>query len=124
MRYCASPALSQERLSRVSDERPDYSLKKPTADGRTELDLMPLELLDRLSYLITPPRVHKHRYYGVLSPNAKLRRAVIETAGPSGVTLQVLQEAQQAMGLEEGLPEPATGARFRKTAVSGEGAAQ
>ncbi len=37
-----------------------YSLKKSTIDGRTEIYLTPLELLDRLS---------------------KLRRAVIETAG-------------------------------------------
>jgi len=46
-------------------------------DGRSELVLTPLELLDRLSSLITPPRVHKHRYCGVLAPNARLRQAVI-----------------------------------------------
>ncbi len=56
--------------------------------------LTPLELLDRLSKLITPPRAHKHRYCGV-APNAKLRKAVIETAGPSGATLQLLTEARQ-----------------------------
>ncbi len=117
VRYCARPALSQERLGLVSDELLVYSLKKPTIDGRTEIYLTPLELLVRLSKLITPPRVHKHRYCGVLAPNAKLRRAVIETAGPSGATLQVLQEAQQAMGLEEELSEPATGDRFRKSAA-------
>ena len=53
-----------------------YSLRTPTMDGRTELILTPLELLDRLAHLVTPPRIHKHRYYGVLAPNAKLRRAV------------------------------------------------
>jgi len=42
---------------------------------------------------------------------------VIETAGPSGATLQVLREAQQAMGLQEGLSEPATDMGFRKTAA-------
>ncbi len=46
---------------------------------------------------------------GVLAPNAKLRQAVIESAGPSGATLQVLQEAQQKIGLEEGVAEPASG---------------
>ncbi|MBU8871296.1 MAG: transposase, partial [Gemmatimonadales bacterium] len=71
-----------------------YSLPKPTIDGKTELVLTPLELLDRLSKLITPPRIHKHRYCGVLAPNAKLRKAVIETAGPSGATLQLLTEAR------------------------------
>ncbi len=43
VRYCARPALSQERLGRVSDEMLVYSLKRPTLDGRTELYLTPLE---------------------------------------------------------------------------------
>jgi hypothetical protein len=73
--------------------------------------------LDRLSKLITPPRVHKHRYCGVLAPNAAARRAVIATAGPSGATLQVLQEAEQKMGLQEEQPEPGAGDRFRQTAA-------
>ena len=73
-------------------------------DGRTELVLTPLELLDRLSKLITPPRIHKHRYCGVLAPNAKLRKAVIETAGPSGATLQLLTEARDKMEIDQ--PDP------------------
>ena len=70
--------------------------------GRTELILTPLELLDRLAHLISPPRIHKHRYCGVLAPNARLRRAVTETAGPAGATLQLLQEARDKMGLLAG----------------------
>lgn len=46
-----------------------------------------------------PPRLHKHRYYGVLAPRANLRRAVVQTAGPAGATLQLLREAEQKMGL-------------------------
>ena len=42
---------------------------------------------------------------------------MIETAGPAGATLQVLQDAQQKMGLEEAVTEPASGDRFRKTAA-------
>lgn len=68
-------------------------------DGRTELVLTPLELLDKLAHLVTPPRLHKHRYCGVLAPNAKLRRAVTESACPAGATLQLLQDAQSRMGL-------------------------
>jgi hypothetical protein len=30
-----------------------------------------------LSRLIPPPRVHRHRYHGVLAPNARLRQQVI-----------------------------------------------
>ena len=78
VRYCARPALSQERLGRAGDELLVYSLKRPTLDGRTEIYLTPLELLDRLAQLITPPRIHMHRYCGVLAPNANLRQAVIE----------------------------------------------
>jgi len=36
--------------------------------------------LEWLAHLVTPPRIHKHRYCGVLAPNAKLRRAVTELA--------------------------------------------
>ena len=32
-------------------------LRKPILDGRTELILTPPELLDRLAYLVTPPRI-------------------------------------------------------------------
>ena len=114
VRYCARPPLSQERLGRVDDQMLVYSLRKATVDGRTEIYLTPLELLDRLAKLITPPRIHKHRYCGVLAPNARLRGAVIESAGPAGATLQVLQEAREKMGLQEVDPsgtEPTSGIR-------------
>ncbi len=68
-------------------------------DGRTELLLTPQDLLDRPARLVTPPRRHKHRYCGVLAPNAKLRAAVTASAGPAGSTLQVLQEARRKMAL-------------------------
>jgi hypothetical protein len=118
VRYCARPPLSQERLGRVDDETLVYSLRKPTLDGRTELYLTPLELLERLSKLITPPRVHKHRYCGVLAPNAGLRRAVIESAGPAGATLQILQDAREQMGLGEAAsPAAEPPSRFARAAA-------
>jgi len=61
--------------------------------------------VERLSKLVTPPRVHKHRYCGVLAPNAKLRAAVIESAGPGGATLQLLENARRQMGLDD-TPDP------------------
>jgi hypothetical protein len=39
--------------------------------------LSPLEFLTALSRLIPPPWVHRHRYHGVLAPNARLRERVI-----------------------------------------------
>ena len=80
--------------------------------------LTPLELLDRLARLITPPRIHKHRYCGVLAPNARLRQAVVESAGPAGATLQVLQQARQKMELQDVDPADCGPAnRFRKSAA-------
>jgi len=46
VRYCARPPLAQERLSRIDDDHLIYRRRKPTIDGRTELILTPLELLD------------------------------------------------------------------------------
>lgn len=92
-------AIGSRRVRRKHRSSPVVRLRKPTVDGRTELILTPLELLDRLANLVTPPRRHKHRYCGVLAPNAKLRRAVIASAGPAGAVLQVLEEASEKMGL-------------------------
>ncbi len=49
-------------------------------DGRTSLQLTPLELIHRLGQLLTPPRKHRHRYYGVFAPNAPLRTSVAALA--------------------------------------------
>ncbi|MCU0735765.1 MAG: transposase [Methylotetracoccus sp.] len=37
--------------------------------------------MDQLAALIPPPRKHRHRYHGVLAPNAPLRNAVTAQAG-------------------------------------------
>jgi len=65
-----------------------------------QLALTPLELLERLSKLVPPPRAHKHRYCGILAPNARLRRAVVESAAPSGATVKIPEDAGRRMGLE------------------------
>jgi hypothetical protein len=75
LRYCARPPLALERIEQVNDERVVYRLPKPRRDGRTALSLTPLELIDHLVALIPPPRLHRHRYHGVLAPNAPLRLA-------------------------------------------------
>jgi putative transposase len=83
LRYCARPPFALERLHAPAgiaslasnDSRLVYRLSKPAPDGRTELRVSPLKLLERLARLIPPPRMHRHRYHGVLAPNAKLRAA-------------------------------------------------
>ena len=56
----------------------------PAPDGTTALSLTPLEFLERLAQLIAPPRIHRHRYHGVLAPNARLRYQVIALGREQG----------------------------------------
>ena len=82
LRYCARPAFARERLCRSANgEQLLYELPKPRPDGQIMLRLAPSELLDRLAVLIPPPRSHRHRYCGVLAPNARLRPMVTARAG-------------------------------------------
>jgi hypothetical protein len=76
LRYCARPPFALERLQQVDDQHITYHLPNAPHDGRTELSLTPLELIDHLAALIPPPRRHQHRYHGVLAPNSPLRDAV------------------------------------------------
>jgi hypothetical protein len=82
LRYCARPPLAAGHLQWVDahHEQLCYRLPKPLADGSTELILPALELLERLSAFIPPPRIHRHRYFGVLAPNAPLRPVVTALA--------------------------------------------
>jgi hypothetical protein len=61
LRYCARPPFALERLEQITDDQLVYRFPKPQPDGRTELRLTPLELLERLAALIPPPRLHRHR---------------------------------------------------------------
>lgn len=70
-----------ERLRQVDPEHPVYESLKPGPGGSVRLLVTPLELIDRLAALIPPPRRHRHRYYGVLAPNAPLRAVVTALAG-------------------------------------------
>jgi hypothetical protein len=96
VRYCARPPFALERLYAIEgsaslaspDSRLLYRFPKPDVNGRTEILLTPLDLLERLARFVPPPRVHRHRYHGVLAPNATLRPQVVAigrpaSAGPS-----------------------------------------
>jgi hypothetical protein len=97
-----------------------YRLNKPLADGRTCLTLTPLELLAKLAALIPPPRQHRVRYFGVLAPQAKLRQAVIATAGPGAALALQLREEAARMELdgdaEPLAPEPSQATRGERYA--------
>ena len=57
-----------------------YHLSEPDPDGRTELMLRPLELLERLAALVSPARLHRLRDYGVPAANSPLSVAVASLA--------------------------------------------
>jgi len=90
IRYCARPPFALERLHApdgiASLSSPDvrllYRFPKPTPDGRTQILLTPLQLLERLAAFVPPPRMHRNRYHGVLAPNATLRPAVVAIGRP------------------------------------------
>ena len=80
LRYCARPPFALDRLRELDPERLVYDPPKRGPGGSGPLLLTPLELLDRLATLVPPPRVHRHRYFGVLAPNSPLRAAVTALA--------------------------------------------
>jgi hypothetical protein len=70
LRYCARPPFALERLSELEPERFIYDNPKADPGARAALILSPLELLDRIAALVPPPRIHRHRYFGVLARTA------------------------------------------------------
>ncbi len=83
LRYCARPPFALDRLRALDPERLLYDASKPGPGGSRPQILTPLQLIDRLAALIPPPRVHRHRYFGVLAPNSPLRAAVTALALPA-----------------------------------------
>ena len=67
LRYRARPPFALERLRELDPERLLYDSAKPGPGGNSPLLLTPLELLDRIAAIVPPPRIHRHRYYGVLA---------------------------------------------------------
>ncbi len=121
VRYCARPPLSQERRGRLNEQTLVDSLRRPTVDGRTELQLTPIELLDRLTQLVTPSRLHKHRFCGVLALNATCRAAVTASAGPARASNALFQNQNRGQA-----PCAATwgrGPRVASTTIPHSGAA-
>ena len=70
MRRCARPPIALERLHQHDAEHLLYDIAKPRPDGPRAPLLTPLALLDKIAALVPPPRVHRHRYYGVPAPAA------------------------------------------------------
>ncbi len=86
LRYCARPPFALDRLRQLDGERLSYDNPKSGPGGSGPQILTPLELLDRLAAVVPPPRVHRHRYFGVLAPNSPLRTAVTALALAAATT--------------------------------------
>ncbi|MDX2506345.1 MAG: transposase [Gammaproteobacteria bacterium] len=83
LRYCARPPFALERIKQQPDGSLIYQLNKPLANGQTQLKLTSMELIDKLAALVPLPRIHHHRYYGVLASNSPFRASVTAMAGLS-----------------------------------------
>ena len=81
---------------------------EPMGDKRgakvDELHLTPLELIDRIAALVPPPRIHRHRYFGVLAPNSPLRAAVVAMALAAPMPVQQAAAQTVQTGTGEGVP--------------------
>ena len=86
LRYCARPPFALERLRELDPEHLLYASTETGPRRHGPQILTPLQLLDRLAALVPPPRVHRHRYFGVLAPNAPLRAAVTALAPATAPT--------------------------------------
>jgi len=80
LRYCARPPFALDRLRELDPDHLLYESTKQGPGGNGPQRLTPLELLDRLATLVPPPRIHRHRYFGVLAPNSPLRTALTALA--------------------------------------------
>jgi len=125
LRYCARPPFALERLHALGETpslaspeaRLLYQFPRPTPDGRTQIVLSPLQLLERLARFVPPPRIHRHRYHGALAPHARLRPAVIAIGTPvlqseASAPLKPACTAGSSAGLPDPPPRPASQARI------------
>ncbi|MDP1832455.1 MAG: transposase [Geothrix sp.] len=71
------PPLAKGRLHETMDGRYAFELKTPWPDGTRVIFFSGEELVARLSALVPPPRMHLVHYFGVLAPNARLRKQVV-----------------------------------------------
>jgi hypothetical protein len=75
-RYIARPAVSEKRLSLLTNGNVRYELKTPYRDGTTHVIFEPLDFIARLVALVPKPRFNLTRFHGVFAPNSAHRARV------------------------------------------------
>jgi hypothetical protein len=67
-RALGPPSFAQFQTAHALVIEPEAAL--PRIRGQARTSALPLHLIDRPVALISPPRRHRHRYFGVLVPNS------------------------------------------------------
>ena len=103
-RYIARPAVSEKRLSLLSNGHVRYELKTPYRDGTTHVIFEPMDFIARLVALVPKPRVNLTRFHGCFAPSAN--RAQVTPSKRGRVKHAATNDG---FGLES--PSPASGER-------------
>ncbi len=74
------PTLANGRLHETLDGKYAFELKTPWSDGTRMIFFSGEEFVARLTALVPPPLMHMVHYFGVLAPNAKMRKFVVPEA--------------------------------------------
>ena len=75
--YGARGAVASSRLSELPDGRFAYDMKRALPDGRRQLVMTGVELLEKLVPLIPPTYANLTRFHGVFAPTSRLRAKVV-----------------------------------------------
>ena len=75
--YGARGAVASSRLSELPDGRFAYDMKRALPDGRRQLVMTGVELLEKLVPLIPPTYANLTRFHGVFAPTSRLRAQVV-----------------------------------------------
>jgi hypothetical protein len=78
-RYLLRPPLALARLTESARGQVVFELPHPRTDGATHLLLDPLELIEKLTLLIPPPRFHTLRFHGVLAPHGVVTLCILSS---------------------------------------------
>lgn len=81
IKYLLAPAIRDKRLTRRSGSV-ILELKRPRIDGTTHREYRTDQFLDRLNFMVPPPRANLIRFHGAYAPNAKVRAEAVPKTPP------------------------------------------
>ncbi|MFH1435122.1 MAG: transposase [Pseudomonadota bacterium] len=96
VRYCAKPSFVASNVTYLPDaEQVIYRLPKPDPQGCTQIELTPMECLQRIVELIPPPRKNMIRFYSAFAPNCSIRRKVVRYSEQEQLTILPSEEKKK-----------------------------